>query len=177
MRAARRPRFGAGRLGHAAGPPARALDRPRDDVLDPAEDGAAPAGRLVGAKAVVRVDVVPAPGARLAVQQIDVEKVVQSRRASRGCRARPGSAAAGSKGFAKTDRAAQRLVMIGSMGKAKAETPETKPVERIKQLDDVADHERQEDNGKLDSTIDKAHDALEDLKDKAPDAVEDVTFI
>src|SRR5664279_4118948 len=59
MRAARRPRFGAGRLGHAAGPPARALDHPRDDVLDPAEDGAAPAGRLVGAKAVVRVDVVP----------------------------------------------------------------------------------------------------------------------
>jgi hypothetical protein len=101
------------------------------------------------------VDVVPAPGARLAVQQIDVGKVVQSRRASRGCRARPGSAAAGSKGFAKTDRAAQRLVMIGSMGKAKAETPETKPVERTKQLDDVADHERQEDNGKLDSTIDK----------------------
>lgn len=46
-------------------------------------------------------------------------------------------------------------VMIGSMGKAKAETPETKPVERTKQLDDVADHERQEDNGKLDSTIDK----------------------
>src|SRR5947208_15388104 len=83
MRAARRPRFGAGRLGHAAGPPARALDHPRDDVLDPAEDGAAPAGRLVGAKAVVRVDVVPAPAARLAVQQIDAEKVVQSRRASR----------------------------------------------------------------------------------------------
>jgi hypothetical protein len=67
--------------------------------------------------------------------------------------------------------------MIGSMGKAKAETPETEPVERIKQLDDVADHERQEDNGKLDSTIDKAHDALEDLKDKAPNTVEDVTFI
>ena len=59
MRAARRPRFGAGRLGHAAGPPARALDHPRDDVLDPAEDGAAPTGRLVGAKAVVRVDVAP----------------------------------------------------------------------------------------------------------------------
>ena len=86
MRAARRPRFDAGRLGHAAGPPARALDRPRDDVLDPAEDGAAPAGRLVGAKAVVRVDVVPAPAARLAVQQIDAEKVVQSRRASGDCR-------------------------------------------------------------------------------------------
>ena len=47
-------------------------------MLDPAEDGAAPAGRLVGAKAVVRVDDVPAPAARLAVQQIDAEKVVQS---------------------------------------------------------------------------------------------------
>ena len=47
-------------------------------MLDPAEDGAAPAGRLVGAKAVIRVDVVSAPGARLAVQQIDAEKVVQS---------------------------------------------------------------------------------------------------
>jgi hypothetical protein len=67
--------------------------------------------------------------------------------------------------------------MIGSMSKAKAETPETEPVERIKRVDDVADHERQEDKGKLDSTIDKAHDALEDLKNKAPDAVEDATFI
>ncbi len=61
----------------------RALDRPRDDVLEPAEDGAAPSGRLVGAKAVVRVDVVPAPGARLAVQRTDAEKVVQSKRARR----------------------------------------------------------------------------------------------
>jgi hypothetical protein len=84
MRAARRAALRCRRLGHALGPPARALDRPRDDVLDPAENGAAPAGRwLVGAKAVVRVDVVPAPAARLAVQQIDAEKVVQSRRVSR----------------------------------------------------------------------------------------------
>jgi uncharacterized protein YjbJ (UPF0337 family) len=34
--------------------------------------------------------------------------------------------------------------------------------------------ERQEDKGKLDSTIDKVQDALEDLKDKAEDALEDV---
>ena len=43
-------------------------------MLEPAKDGAAPAGRLVGAKAVVRVHVVPAPGARLAVQRTDAEK-------------------------------------------------------------------------------------------------------
>src|SRR5450755_2458344 len=64
-------------------PPVRALDRPRDDVLEPAEDGAAPAGRLVGEKAVVTVDVIPAPRARLAVQRTDAEKVVRSRRARR----------------------------------------------------------------------------------------------
>jgi hypothetical protein len=49
-------------------------------VLKPAKDGAAPAGRLVGAKAVVRADVVPAPRARLAVHRIDAEKLVRSRR-------------------------------------------------------------------------------------------------
>jgi hypothetical protein len=37
----------------------RALDRRRDDVLEPAKERAAPAGRLGGAKAVVRADVVP----------------------------------------------------------------------------------------------------------------------
>src|SRR5690348_13046928 len=55
MRAARRRLFGAGRLGQVAGPPARVLDRARDDVLEPAEDGAAAAGWLAGAKAVLRV--------------------------------------------------------------------------------------------------------------------------
>src|SRR5881392_2432390 len=74
MRAARRRCFGARRLAHAGGPPVRALDRPRDDVLKPAKDGAAPAGQLVGAKAVVRADVVPAPGARFAVQRIEAKK-------------------------------------------------------------------------------------------------------
>jgi hypothetical protein len=42
-------------------------------VLEPAKDGAAPAGRLVGAKAVVRADIVSAPGAWLAVHRIDAE--------------------------------------------------------------------------------------------------------
>src|SRR5947209_4937616 len=74
MRAARRRCFGARRLAHTGGPPVRAPDRPRDDVLKPAKDGAAPAGQLVGAKPVVRADVVPAPRARFAVQRIDAEK-------------------------------------------------------------------------------------------------------
>ena len=34
--------------------------------------------------------------------------------------------------------------------------------------------ERQEDKGKLDTTIDKAQGAFEDVKDRAEDAVEDV---
>ena len=34
--------------------------------------------------------------------------------------------------------------------------------------------ERQENKGKLDSAIDKAQDAFEDVKDKAEDALEDV---
>ena len=107
MRTARRPRFGAGRLGHAASPPARALDRPRNDVLEPAKDGAAPAGRLIGAKAIVGVDVVPAPRARLAVQQIDAEKVVRSRRA-RGDLSQPYAETQRQCGLRRGDRAASR---------------------------------------------------------------------
>src|SRR5205085_11445758 len=60
-------------------PPARVLDRARDDVLEPAEDGAAAAGRLVGAKAVLRVDVVPAPDARLAIRRTDRGSAVEAR--------------------------------------------------------------------------------------------------
>src|SRR5436190_8729150 len=107
MRTARRPRFGAGRLGHAASPPARALDRPRNDVLEPAKDGAAPAGRLIGAKAIVGVDVVPAPRARLAVQQIDAEKVVRSRRA-RGDLSQPYANTQRQRGLRRGDSAASR---------------------------------------------------------------------
>ena len=56
VRAARRARVDAGGLGKLAGLPVGALDRPRDDVLEPAEDGAPLAGRLVGAEAVVGLD-------------------------------------------------------------------------------------------------------------------------
>src|SRR5215207_5617741 len=45
-----------GRLGHRPGLPVGALERPRDHVLQPAEDGSPLAGRLVGAIAVVLLD-------------------------------------------------------------------------------------------------------------------------
>ena len=72
MRAARRPRFG--RLVTPAGPQREPWIAHGTMCSIRQKDGAAPAGRLVGAKAVVRVDVVPAPAARLAVQQIRCRK-------------------------------------------------------------------------------------------------------
>jgi hypothetical protein len=43
--------------------PVRALDRPGNDVLEAAERGAALAGRLIDAEALVQLDPGPAPGA------------------------------------------------------------------------------------------------------------------
>ena len=60
--------MGARRLGDRL--PCRAADRPRHDVLEPAEDGAPPAGEVVGAEAVAELDARPAPGAAVAVHQI-----------------------------------------------------------------------------------------------------------
>src|SRR4051794_38941529 len=54
-----------GRLGHLACIPVSTLNRPGDDVLQAAEDRAALACGLVGAEAVVRLDLGPAPGATL----------------------------------------------------------------------------------------------------------------
>src|SRR3954447_25682931 len=51
------------RLGHLPGLPMRSLDRPRDQVLEPAEDGAPLPGGFVGAEAVIGLDLRPAPGA------------------------------------------------------------------------------------------------------------------
>ena len=51
----------AGRLGDRPGVPGWALDRPRDDVFEPAERRGALAGRLVGTVAVVWLDRRPAP--------------------------------------------------------------------------------------------------------------------
>ena len=50
----------------APGVPVRALDDPRDDVLQTAEDGEPLAGRFSRAKALVLVDSDPAPAARKA---------------------------------------------------------------------------------------------------------------
>jgi hypothetical protein len=47
-----------------------ALDRPRDEVLEATEDGAPLAGRLVGAKPVVGLDIDPAPAAPFGHQRI-----------------------------------------------------------------------------------------------------------
>jgi hypothetical protein len=57
--------LGAVRLVERTRLPVRALDRPRDHMLEAAEGGAAVAGRLVQAKAVVVLDAGPAPGATL----------------------------------------------------------------------------------------------------------------
>ena len=50
--------------------PVPALDRPGDQVLEPAEDGALLSGRFVGAEAVVGLDLRAAPGAGLHPAQI-----------------------------------------------------------------------------------------------------------
>ena len=52
------------------GLPVGAADRPGDHVLEPAEHCPALAGRLVGAKTVVRLDRRPAPGAAFVDQPI-----------------------------------------------------------------------------------------------------------
>ena len=52
--------------------PVGAADRPRHDVLEPAEDGAPAAGGLVGAEAVPRLDAGAAPGARLGHQMLGI---------------------------------------------------------------------------------------------------------
>jgi hypothetical protein len=51
-------------LGRLARFPVRALDRPGDDVLEPAEDGTAVAGMLGQAITIVGLDGVPAPRTR-----------------------------------------------------------------------------------------------------------------
>jgi hypothetical protein len=56
---------GARRLIELAGLPVRAPNRPRDDMLQPTEDGSPLTGRLVQAKAVVILDACPAPGTAL----------------------------------------------------------------------------------------------------------------
>ena len=56
MRAPLHPMLDRRGLGECAGVPVRALDRPRHDVLEAAEDGASLAGRLVGAETVIGLD-------------------------------------------------------------------------------------------------------------------------
>jgi hypothetical protein len=52
----------------STGFPVRPLDFPGDEVFEPAEDGPAVTGRLVGAEAVVGLDLLPTPGAALGGQ-------------------------------------------------------------------------------------------------------------
>ena len=65
LRAAEWTLVDPGRLGELAGVPVRSLDRPRDDVLEATEGGAARAGGLVDAEAVVELDRRPAPATSL----------------------------------------------------------------------------------------------------------------
>src|SRR4051794_41511239 len=62
------PRAGLrlGVVGRFGGVPGRAPDRPRDEMLEPAEHGPAVAGRLVRPVAVALVDRAPAPAAAIA---------------------------------------------------------------------------------------------------------------
>jgi hypothetical protein len=69
VRAAQRALIQGRRLRERAGVPMGVLKSPRDDVLEAAEDGPALAGGLVGAIAVVGLDLGPAPGAGLAGQR------------------------------------------------------------------------------------------------------------